>query len=219
MWAYSSHLVFNRKDTNTMGTQKEIWEDIVIIKNGILYDFTGKYQVSNLGSVRSLKYKGQSGHVHRLKPALDGRGYPYVVLYCNGAHGNFHIHRLVATAFIPNPDGLPIVNHIDEVKTNNHTSNLEWCTEKYNLEYGTVRARQSESKKGKFTGDRNPRARKVICLNNKQIFNTAKEAGEWCGVAPYGALIGANKTSGKHPETGERLRWMYYEDWLKLQEQ
>ena len=142
----------------------EIYRDVVENSN---------YEVSNYGNVRSLRYRGQNGLVKKLKPGHDGRGYPYVVLTSDdGSQDNFKIHRLVATMFIPNPDNLPIVNHKDEDKRNNNVDNLEWCTEEYNLEYGTARARQSQSKRdgGKLAGANNPRARKVICLETMEIF-------------------------------------------------
>lgn len=201
---------------------EEIWKDIIIVKRGKLFDYSGKYQVSNYGNVRSLRYRGQNGLVKKLKPGCDGRGYPYVVLTNHdGSQDNFKIHRLVATAFLPNPNDLPEVNHKDEVKTNNHVDNLEWCSSEYNLEYGTARERQANSKRenGKLKGASNGRARKIICLNTKQIFETIKDAEQWCGVSPTNCLLGENKTAGKHPETGEHLVWLYYEDYIEKTEE
>ena len=70
-----------------------------------------------------------------LKPANNGRGYLFVVLYKNSKRKHFLIHRLVADAFIPNPENLPQVNHKDENPLNNNVENLEWCTCEYNIQY------------------------------------------------------------------------------------
>lgn len=70
-------------------------------------------------------------------------------------------------------------------------------------------------------GNKNPRAKMVVCLDTLQIFSTGKEAGEWCNCCKQGicqCCKGRCKTAGKHPITGEKLHWMYYEDYLKLQE-
>lgn len=107
---------------------KEIWRDVK--------DYEGKYEVSNLGRVRSLNYL-HTGKERLLKKQLYKNGYEYVCLYKNGEEKKCKIHRLVAMAFIPNPDGLPCVNHKDENPSNNVTSNLEWCTAAYNNAYGT----------------------------------------------------------------------------------
>ena len=72
-----------------------------------------------------------------LKPRLTNRGYYQIDLYKNEKVEHHSVHKLVAQAFIPNPDNLPQVNHKDEDKTNNHANNLEWCTSKYNIHYGT----------------------------------------------------------------------------------
>lgn len=72
-----------------------------------------------------------------LNPSKFKNGYLCVSLYKNRKKKTFHVHRLVAEAFIPNPDNLPCVNHKDENKANNSVENLEWCTNKYNNSYGT----------------------------------------------------------------------------------
>ena len=105
-----------------MDNSKEIWKDI--------QGYEGLYQVSNLGRVKSL-YKG--GTI--LKGSVNNRGYHIVMLYKGGKYKHFLIHRLVAQAFISNPQKLPQVNHKDEDKSNNSVSNLEWCTNIYNNLY------------------------------------------------------------------------------------
>ena len=116
----------------------EIWKDVVY--------FEGLYQVSNLGRVKSLNYS-RTGREKVLKPSKTN-GYLQVYLYKEGKSKRFSIHRLVAFAFIPNPNNLPIVNHKDEDKSNNCVDNLEWCTVAYNNNYGTKNQRQAESLKG-----------------------------------------------------------------------
>ena len=103
----------------------EIWRDIEGYEN--------LYQVSNLGRVRSLKYNKEK----ILKPANNGGGYLKVGLSQNNKTKQYLVHRLVATAFIPNPNNLPVVNHKDEKHSNNSVDNLEWCTSEYNSTYGT----------------------------------------------------------------------------------
>lgn len=107
----------------------EIWKDIE--------GYEGLYQVSNTGKVRSLNYN-RTGRVQELRLVRDKDGY-FMVHLCKNGEGKHHlVHRLVAQAFIPNPDNLPVINHKDEVKTNNRVENLEWCTIKYNNEYSGV---------------------------------------------------------------------------------
>jgi len=113
----------------------EIWKDI---KN-----YEGLYQVSNWGRVKSLKrlVKRLNGYLtvpeKILQPLIQSNGYYYVGLVKNNKRINYKIHRLVAEAFIDNPNNYKEVNHKDECKTNNVVSNLEWCDRKYNQNYGT----------------------------------------------------------------------------------
>lgn len=116
--------------------EKEIWKDII--------DYEGLYQVSNLGRVKSLNYHRE--HFEKvLIPAINIYGYFRVNLCKNGKTKNFSVHRLVAQAFIPNPNNYPQVNHKKEFeKDNNCVENLEWCTQKYNCNYGTAKERTAQ---------------------------------------------------------------------------
>ena len=120
-------------------SEGEVWKDI--------YCYEGQYQVSDIGNVRSVDRIDSRGRKLRgliLKPICEKDGYLTVNIYKNGIRKNKKIHRLVAEAFIPNPNGLPQVNHIDEVKDNNNVDNLEWCTSKYNNSHGTRNERVSK---------------------------------------------------------------------------
>ena len=105
---------------------KEEWRDIA--------GYEGKYQVSNLGRVKSLNYK-RTGKHKILKLLKGSDGYFYIGLCKNGIKKNNLVHRLIAQSFIENPDDFPEVNHRDENKQNNKVSNLEWCTHQYNNTY------------------------------------------------------------------------------------
>ena len=102
--------------------------------------YEGLYEVSNTGRVRSLDRYDSNNHFLKgriLKLYTRKGGYLFVQLHLNGKGKNYLVHRLVAIAFIPNPDNLPEVNHLDEDKTNNRVENLEFCDRKYNINYGT----------------------------------------------------------------------------------
>ena len=112
----------------------EEWRDVV--------GYEGYYQVSNLGRIRSLDravrhaYRGtQSIKGHILTPCRGNGPYYSVMLSKDGKAKSLRVHRLVATAFVPNPDRLNCVNHKDGDKLNNSASNLEWCTHRHNTQH------------------------------------------------------------------------------------
>lgn len=108
----------------------EIWKDIK--------GYEGKYQVSNLGYVKSLMMWTGDRYIRRdkiLRGLLNKNGYLYVSLSKDGKVERFKVNRLVAEAFIDNPYNLPITNHKDGNKLNNVTDNLEWCTYSDNLKH------------------------------------------------------------------------------------
>lgn len=94
------------------------------------------YWVSNFGRVKSTAHMGRLVY---LKPTTSQFGYQRVGLYKGKKKSLHSMHQLVARAFIPNPNNLLEVNHKDEVKTNNHVDNLEWCTRQYNTEYSQAK--------------------------------------------------------------------------------
>ena len=106
--------------------------------------YEGLYQVSNLGNVKSLNYHNTKKE-KILKPAIRN-WYLKVDLCKNNKKKTYFVHRLVAQAFIENPNNYSFVNHKDECKTNNVVENLEWCTQKYNCNYGTGIERSAKSR-------------------------------------------------------------------------
>ena len=127
---------------------QEVWRDVI--------GYEGRYQVSNLGRVKRLRYEYvdtyKSGR-HRVKPEriitanIAKMGYYMVDLYSSGRRKRCYVHRLVAQSFVPNPDNLFYVNHKDENMLNNRADNLEWCTAAYNVSYGTNRVRSVETRR------------------------------------------------------------------------
>ncbi len=109
-----------------MKKDKETWKDVK--------GYEGKYQISNLGRVKSFH-----GKKERILKHANTFGYDFVGLYKNGNMVAFKIHRLVAEHFVENanPNEFKVVNHIDENKTNNHFKNLEWCTGSKNVSYSS----------------------------------------------------------------------------------
>ena len=110
----------------------EIWKDIEGYEN--------KYQISNLGNVKSLETWTGDKYIKRekiLKNMVYGNGYYYVCLSKNGKVKKYKVNRLVAQAFIPNPENKPFTNHIDGDKLNNNVDNLEWCTQSENMKHAS----------------------------------------------------------------------------------
>lgn len=155
---------------------EELWKDIA--------GYEGLYQVSNQGRVRSLDryvecvdtYRHYKGRIMKLDKRKNG--YLQVNLKRQKLNKQFLIHRLVAQAFIPNPDSLPCVNHKDENKENNNVDNLEWCTEAYNNEYGEGHKKRSENAI-KYAIKNQSKAVLQFSLNGEYIaeYYSATEAG------------------------------------------
>ena len=150
--------------------------------------YEGLYEVSDCGNVRSLVcYSPKRGDYSKrsnpklLRQATTHDGYKRVTLSRAGRMKSITVHRLVAIAFIPNPSNAPAVNHIDECITNNHVSNLEWCTSKENSNHGTLRQRIKER-----LSKHHHLAKPVIqmTLDGKEIrtFPSTREAARQLGI-------------------------------------
>ena len=139
------------------------------------------YQISNLGNVKSLRF----GKEKILKPVKDGKKYLCVVLYKQGKHKMCKVHRLVAQAFIPNPNNYQQVNHKEEDKTNNQVNNLEWCDCQYNIDY-------SQSKQ-------------VMCVETGKIYTSLSEVYRQLGFSQGYISLACN---GKR-KTAYGFHWKY----------
>lgn len=157
----------------------------------------GYYEVSNLGEVRSVRYdhNGQVIYSRLLKPSMKQRGYLGVVLSKQNSTTNHLVHRLVAIAFLSNPDNLPEVNHIDGDKTNCKVDNLEWCSGSENLHHAYR------------TGLKHKEGKAVVCVETGEVFDSVKSANERFGVTHYHIADVCNHR-GKHKTAcGYHWKW------------
>lgn len=170
----------------------EIWKPV--------RNYEGLYEVSNMGRVKSLNYN-KTGKEKIMKGVGDGNGYLQVGLYREGKRKKCRINRLVAQAFLENPQNLPEVNHKDENKLNNCVDNLEWCSRSYNMTY-------------------NGRAKKVGKKNSKPVYSIDKESGlitYWESIREAERQTGINKGNicscckGKMKSIGG-FYWIYADD-------
>lgn len=165
--------------------------------------FEGLYEVSSLGRVKSLgnnRFKKEV--IMNLHPNKKS-GYLYVPLYKNKKKYNKKVHRLVAIAFIPNPLNLPHINHKDENKQNNCVDNLEWCTHKYNVNYGTRNKKISEKNKNRLDC-----SKPVVCIETGIIYPSISEASRKNNIK----ISTMSKCCLKRPhcKTAGGYHWQYF---------
>ena len=132
---------------------------------GMKLILNGDYAVTIDGDVISIKSNKS------LRSHDNGHGYKTVCLCIDGKPKTYYVHRLVASAFVENPNDYPEVNHIDEDRGNNRAENLEWCTSKYNKNYGH-RAERFGRRRGRPVG----------CLETGQVFYSCGDAGRNMGI-------------------------------------
>lgn len=156
----------------------EIWKDIV--------GFESSHQISNMGRIRTKdRYAKVCGNGKRLvkgrilKPVRCKNGYLEAQLNFQGKRTVFLLHRLVAMYFVANPHGLPEVNHKDENISNNEADNLEWCTSKYNANYGT----------------RNERFREKLMIPVNQYDTKGSFIRKWSGAIEVEKCLGIHGES------------------------
>lgn len=175
---------------------KEEWKPVI--------GYEGLYEVSNTGNVRSLPRQAGKFYIRGkfLSQPINQQGYKQVTLSAYGLRKTFAVHRLVAQAFIPNPEKKPQVNHIDENKINNNVDNLEWVTIQENIAWSKA--------KGIYTD------KPIARLNRQQtgirkiypsILEAANQSGV-CASAINKVLEGKQKSAGGS-------RWVYLSDWKK----
>ena len=193
-------------------TNIEIWKDIP--------NYEGLYQVSNLGRVKSLKRKVKSPirnnkFVFRkermLKNYLGILGYYQISLRKNNQAKTFSVHRLVALAFIDNPNNYPIINHKDSNPSNNNVDNLEWCTQSHNIQYAYNNGRKKAPDflyRSEYGKD-NPASRQV-----RQFSLDGNIIKDWDCVTYIQNELGFNRPNickccrGKIP-TAYGFKWQY----------
>lgn len=189
----------------------EEWRDVV---------GNNRYAISSYGRVVAYSSPYRCGYricrrkPHLMKPILGNTkpGYLSVSLSDGETHQiSTVVHKLVAKAFIPNPDGLPFINHKDENSLNNRADNLEWCTQKYNCNYGTHNARMA-----KTISETAYQRRSVVqlSLNGEYIktFKSIKDAADELGIQRASISICCRKPN----RTGRGYRWMYLSDYESL---
>ena len=168
---------------------EEVWKDIE--------GYEGLYQVSNLGRVKS--FHGYSEKI--MKNSKGSGGYQTLALTKNKIPKHVLIHRLVAQAFIPNPESKPEVNHIDEDKTNNRVDNLEWMTHIENSMFGTRNERSSVNRLGNPKTGRQIKAK--FPNGEEKIYGTIREAGRQLGLP--------NTSIGNRCKDKKIFRGIYFE--------
>lgn len=222
----------------------EIWKDIkfVDLKN-VEHDYTGFYQVSNKGRVRSLskntRTKNKDG-IMNPKPHKTN-GYVTVKLCKNGVCAHIKVHKLVAFMFLGYPhhinsDETICINHINEIKHDNRVDNLEWCTAKQNSNHGTHPARisarmkgikrseewrrnNSLSKIGKMKGKAHPNSRSIVGVNIKSggiiRFDCLSDTNDFFNKkhAAQNVSVSVNSHHNGGDRTAYGYRWFYEEDY------
>lgn len=156
-------------------------------------NYENLYEINTLGEVRSLC--GRYGKNKILKACVNSRGYSLVTLCKDGKQKSFNVHRLVAELFIPNPDGLPCINHKDEDKTNNNVSNLEWCSYYYNNVYGQ-----------RLTKSAMKRSIPVVCVETGTVYASSQSAAQKTGICQSSISSCCN---GK-AKTAGGFHWRYH---------
>lgn len=185
---------------------KEIWKDIS--------EYKGLYQISNFGRVKSLKrkvYAGRGRMRYQYEKILsdnktNGNGYKVVSLFKENVGKNHYIHRLVAEAFLNNPQNYNYVNHKDQNTFNNIYSNLEWCSQQYNCTY-----KNAHIKRGLKFRNNKIKSRKIYQLKDKTIIK------EYPSIAEAGRQLNVNDSSIRaclkgRQQTAYGYKWKYAEE-------
>lgn len=153
---------------------QEIWKDVK--------GYEGLYQVSDQGNIKSLdrvvsNHQGSGIRKGKIMSFAICKGYYRVIFTRNARHFSPFVQRVVADAFIPNPENKKEVNHINGIKTDNRVENLEWCTPSENVKHAYKIGLKKAMK-----GADNYRAKKVVDTVSGKIFDTATDAAKAFGI-------------------------------------
>ena len=158
----------------------------------------GMYEVSNTGKVRSLNYLGR-GITKELKPWKNG-GYRRINLIVAGKKKNFLLHRMVAEAFIPNPDNKPEVNHKDGDKWNNSVANLEWATRRENITHADetgLRVNSIEALRTHNSNERKPIIATNVITGEEILFESIQSAQRAIGTKDINRVLNGEQHKAK----------------------
>lgn len=193
-------------------------EDVQPVVRKPVEGYEGLYWVTQTGEVTNADGKVMKQYVKKGHATY----YKKVALYKDGEYKQLYVHRIVAKAFIPNPNNYPQVNHIDEDGTNNNAYNLEWCTHKYNVNYGTAKERRKEKIVGvPHTKEHNKKisdslykhygdgfvGKQVICLETGKVYDSVAKASRELNV-PEGTICRSCRHQFKK---GRRYTFRYYD--------
>lgn len=186
----------------------EIWKEIPGFPNVF---------ASNLGRIKR-PYK--RGRTHFIKGSVNRHGYRVTSLYSNGKRQQFH--RLVALAFIPNPEGKPFIDHINGDRCDNRVDNLRWCTNKENMNYPLALANMSESIKRRskdilhkrLTGNKCNAEREVCQLSITgellKIHSSIANAARFLGDYSYNSKITSVCKGKSQRKSAYGYKWCYH---------
>ena len=160
-----------------------------------------EYMVSSTGIIRSFKRNRPCD----LKYVTNHDGYLRVYLCKDGKTKAFYVHRVVAQAFIDNPQNLPFINHKDECKTNNNAENLEWCTFKYNINYGTAIKRRELHSNKKENAKKVDWHEVLKKRKGKNQYKPVRQIKNGVVVATYESTCEAGRKTGLHQQSIVRV--------------
>ena len=195
----------NEEFIKSISLEGEIWKDVV--------GYEGYYIVSNLGRIISLSrpiFNGKayfSSSPSLLRQYISSTGYKIVTLMKNGTGRKYRVHRLVAIAFIPNPENKPFIDHINTIRTDNRMENIRWATLHENNSNPITRQKNSDSNKGRSVWN----SRKIIQLKDGKLIRICESSRQFMQYGfSQGAIIQCCLGRRKHHKG---FNFMYLSDY------